>query len=80
MKLVSSAQNVHQQLHHCVHGCEGIREEDETNDDGELLVEAEGLVEGAVIDEDGEEGKDVEYVELANVRLVLLAGLGTTDL
>lgn len=38
------------------------------------------MVEGAVIDEDGEEGKDVEYVELANVRLVLLAGLGTTDL
>lgn len=63
-----SAQNVHQQFHHRVHGCEGIREEDEANDDGKLLVEPEGLVEGAVVDEDGEEGKDVECVELANVR------------
>ena len=49
-----SAQYVHQQLHHRVHGCEGVREEDEANDDGEFLMEAEGLVEGAVVDEDGE--------------------------
>lgn len=63
-----SAQNIHQQLHHRVHRCEGVREEDEANDDGELLVEAKGLVEGAVVDEDGEEGEDVECVELENVR------------
>ena len=62
------AQNVHQQLHHSIHGCEGVREEDEANDDGELLVEAEGLVEGSVVNEDGEEGEDVECVELENVK------------
>lgn len=63
-----SAQDVHQQLHHCVHGCEGVREKDESNDDGKLLVEAERLVEGAVVDEYGEEGEDVECVELGSVR------------
>lgn len=68
MEFEFSAQDVHQQLHHCVHGCEGVREEDESNDDGKLLVEAEGLVEGAVVDEDGEESEDVERVELGNVR------------
>ena len=49
-----SAQNVHQQLHHRVHGCESVREEDEPNNNGELLVEAKGLVEGTVVDEDRE--------------------------
>ena len=29
-----------------------------------LVVEAEGGVEGVVVDEDGEEGEDVEHVEL----------------
>ena len=63
------AQNIHQQLHHRVHGCERIREEDESNDDWELLVEAEGLVKGAVVDEDREEGEDIECVELEYVRI-----------
>lgn len=63
-----SAQYVHQQLHHRVHGCENIREEDEPNDDRKLLVEAKRLVEGAVIDKDGEKGEDVECVELGHVR------------
>lgn len=31
-------------------------------------MEAKGLIEGAVVDEDGEEGEDVECVELENVR------------
>lgn len=68
MEFEFSAQNVHQQLHHGVHGCQGVREEDEANDDGEFLVEAEGLVERAVVDEDGEKGKDVECVKLEDVR------------
>ena len=54
LELKFPAQNVHQQLHHGVHGCESIREEDESNDDRELLVEAEGLVKGAIVDEDRE--------------------------
>ena len=63
-----SAQYVHQQLHHRVHRCKSIREEDESYDDRELLVEAEGLIEGAVVDEDREEGEDVERVKLGHVR------------
>ena len=63
-----SAQNVHQQLHHRIHGCESVREEDKPNDDGEFLVEAKGLVEGTVVDEDREEGEDVECMELKHVR------------
>ena len=68
MEFELSTQNVHQQLHHGVHGCEGVREEDEANDDGKVLVKAEGLVKGAVVDEDGEEGEYVECVELDPVR------------
>lgn len=68
LKLEFSAENVHQQLHHRVHGCEGVREKDKANDDGEFFVEAEGLVEGAVVDEDGKKGEDVECVELEEVR------------
>lgn len=68
MEFELSTQNVHQQFHHGVHRCEGVREENEANDDGEFLVKAEGLVKGAVIDEDGEEGEYVECVELDRVR------------
>lgn len=69
-----SAQNVHQQLHHRVHWGEGVREEDEANDDGEFLVEAKGLVEGTVVNEDREEGEDVECVELESVRSLFTVG------
>lgn len=68
LKFEFPAQNVHQQLHRSVHGCEGVREEDEANDDGKLLVEAERLVEGSIVNEDGEEGEDVECVELEHVK------------
>ena len=74
LELELSAQNVHQQLHHRVHWGEGVREEDEANDDREFLVEAEGLVEGAVVDEDREEGEDVECMELENVRSLFTVG------
>lgn len=59
-----ATQDVHQQFYHCVHWCEGVRKEDETNDDGVFLVETEGLVQGAIVDEDGEECEDIEHVEL----------------
>ena len=52
LKFELAAQNVHQQLHHRVHRGESIGEEDEANDDGKLLVEAEGLVQGVVVDKD----------------------------
>lgn len=77
MKLELSAQNVHQQLHHRVHGCEGVREKDEANYDGKLFVKAEGLVEGAIIDEDGKKGEDVECVELEKVRSWFIVDLAS---
>ena len=54
LEFESSAQDVHEELHHVFRGCENVREENESDDDGELSVEAEGLIEGAVVDEDGE--------------------------
>jgi hypothetical protein len=41
LELVATAQDVHQELDDSVHWCKGVREEDETDYDGELLVEAE---------------------------------------
>lgn len=41
LKLVPTAENVHQELDDCVHGREGIGKEDEADYDGELLVETE---------------------------------------
>jgi hypothetical protein len=64
LELKFSAQHIHEQLDDGIHGGKGIREEDEANDDREFLVEAEGLEERAIVDEDGEEGEDVEHVEL----------------
>ena len=52
LEFESSAQDVHQELHQVFRGCEDVREENEANNDRELLVEAEGLVEGAVVDKD----------------------------
>lgn len=68
LELEFPAQNIHQQLHYRVHRREGVGEEDEPNDDGKFPVEAKGLVQGTVVDEDGEEGKDVECVKLDYVR------------
>ena len=64
LELVAPGEDVHQQLDHGVHGGEGVGEEDEADDDGHFGVEAEGAVEGLVVDEDGEEGEDVEEVDL----------------
>lgn len=68
LELEFPAQNVHQQLHYRIHRRERVREEYESNDDGKFPMKTKGLVEGAVVDEDGEEGKDVECVELGYVR------------
>lgn len=69
LKFEFPTEDVHQQLYYRVHGCEGVRKEDESDDDGELFVKAKGLVEGAVVDEDGEEGEDIECVKLVKVRI-----------
>ena len=53
LEFESSAQDVHQELHQVFRGCENVREENESDDNRKLFVEAEGLVEGAVVDEDG---------------------------
>ena len=64
-ELEFAGQDVHEELDDGVHGREGVGEENEADDDGALGVEAERGVERAVVDEDGEEGEDVEHVELA---------------
>ena len=64
LELELSAENVHEQIDDGVGGRQHVGEEDEADDDGEVVVEAKGFVEGAVVDEDGEEGEDVEEVEL----------------
>ena len=72
LEFVLSAEDVHQELDDCVHWCESVREEDEPDYDWEFVVEAEGLVEGFVVDEDREEGEDVEEMRLANVSVLKL--------
>ena len=64
LEFVFAAEDVHQELDDCVHWCQSIGEEDEADYDWEFVVEAEGLVERFIVDEDGEEGEDVEEVGL----------------
>ena len=80
LKFELSAQNVHQQLHHRVHGREGVRKKDKPNDDGKFFVKAEGLVEGAVVDKDGKKGENVECVELEKSEVDLLSSWAVADL
>lgn len=47
-------ENVHQKLDHTVRGAENLIEQDESDHDRLLVVEAEGLVQAAVVDEDAE--------------------------
>lgn len=65
LELVAPGEDVHEQLDDCVHGREGVGEEDEADDDGKLFVEAESLVEGFVVDEDREECEDIKEMDLA---------------
>ena len=64
MELIAAAEDVHQELDDSVHWRKGVGKENESNDDGELLVEAKGLVQGFVVDKHGEEGEDVEEMGL----------------
>jgi hypothetical protein len=64
LKLVATAEDVHQELDDGVHGAEDIREEEEPNDDGMLLVEAKVGIERVVVDKDREQREDVEKVDL----------------
>lgn len=66
LELEFAAQNIHEQLHHRVHWRKGVGEKDKAYDDGIFFVEAEGLVEGAVVNEDREESEDVEHMELCS--------------
>lgn len=66
LELELAGQDVHAELEEHVHGGEGVGEEEEADDDGVFGEEAEGRVEGVVVDEDGEESEDVENVGLEN--------------
>lgn len=73
LEFVTTAEDIHQELDDCVHWREGVGEEDEADNDGELIVEAEGLVERLVVDENGEEGEYVEEMGLRNMSIHLLS-------
>ena len=64
LEFVATAENIHEELDDGVHWGQSVGEEDETDYDGEFFVETEGLVEGFIVDEDGEEGEDVEEMGL----------------
>ena len=64
LELEAAAHNIHQELNHGIHGREDIGEEDEADNDGVLLHEAEISIQRGVVDENREEGEDVENVNL----------------
>ena len=67
LKLVLAGEDVHHELNNGVHWSQGIREKNESDDDWADAVEAECLIERAVVDEDGEEAEDIEEVCLPGV-------------
>jgi hypothetical protein len=64
LKLVATAEDVHEELDDGFGGGQDVGEEEEAYDDGALEGEAEGGVERSVVDEDGEEREDVDEVDL----------------
>ena len=64
MEFESPAQDIHQKLNHGIHGCKSVGEQDKSNDDRKFLEEAKGLVQRAVVNEDGEQREDIECMEL----------------
>lgn len=60
LEFVLSAEDVHQELDDCVHRCKSVGEENEADYNWVFAVEPEGLVERVVVDEDGEQGEDIE--------------------
>jgi hypothetical protein len=73
LELIPSAEDVHEKFDDCVHGRKSVGKEDETDYDGELLVEAERFVERTIVNEDGEEGKYVEEVRLSDISTYYMA-------
>lgn len=72
LEFVLAGEDVHHELNNSVHWSQGIREKDESDDDWADAVEAECLIEGAVVDEDGEEAEDIEEVCLPRVSAELV--------
>lgn len=64
LELVLAAEDVHAQLDQHVHRGQHIREQDESDDDGPHCGESEVRVQRLVVNEDREQGEDVEEVEL----------------
>jgi hypothetical protein len=54
LELKLASNHVHEELDDDIGGGEGVREEDEADDDGVLLEEAKGVVQRGVVDEDRE--------------------------
>lgn len=75
LELKGARDDVQEELDDGVHWREGIREEKEADDDGVLVVEAKRRIEGAVVDEDREEAKDVEEMGLEAVLAMLFGGI-----
>lgn len=71
LELELAREHVHEQLDDGVHGRQGVGEEDEADDDGVRVVEAERGVQRPVVDEDGEQAEDVKQVGLKQLAGVL---------
>ena len=67
LELELARQDVKKQLDDSIHGGQSVRKQDEANDDGVLSVEAECIIERSVIDENGEQGEDIEEMSLSVV-------------
>lgn len=64
LEFILAGNHIHAELDDQVEGSECVVEEEEADDDGALGCELERGKEGAVVDEDREEGKDIEEVSL----------------
>lgn len=65
-KLELAGKNVHQKLHNAVCRAEHLVEKNESDHNRLLVVEAKGLVQAAIVDENTEQREDVEQVEASN--------------
>lgn len=67
LEFVAATEDVHQELDDGIHGCKSVREEDETDYYGVFIMEPKGFIKRFVVDKHGEEGKDIEEVNLENI-------------
>lgn len=63
-ELEFAGEDVHEEFHNGISWRQSVGEENKPNDDWMRLVESKGGIERVVIDEDTEEGEDIEHVEL----------------